>query len=243
MSEKNQLLSRKMDTKISILDPSYIFYKFLIPDLKYAISKYATGRVLDIGCGNKPYKSLFDEKGCKEYIGCDIVQSDLKLVDIIAPATDIPLEDNTFDTVFSTQVLEHVFDHNKVIGEAYRLLKPGGYFIASLPMVWPHHEEPHDFFRFTRHGLQQLLTQNNFEIEYIKGNGGKWATLGQIITLTFLQNRRKPTLVSKLKSYAYRFSLSKVWVNLIFGNLDKISHEDEDFHTLNFLFVARKMPV
>lgn len=75
-------LDRLSIPKTNINNPSYIEYKFLFKDLEDAIKKYAAGDVLDIGCGNKPYLSFFESK-INSYAGCDIIQSDRQLVDII----------------------------------------------------------------------------------------------------------------------------------------------------------------
>ncbi|MEI9956305.1 MAG: class I SAM-dependent methyltransferase [Ferruginibacter sp.] len=99
-----------------------------------------------------------------DYTGCDIIQSDLQKVDILCEANKIPLADNTFDTVFSTQTIEHVADHQGVINEAYRLLKPGGAIIVSAPLYWHLHEEPYDFFRFTKYGFEYIFNKAGFEI-------------------------------------------------------------------------------
>src|SRR5688572_25105741 len=93
--------------------PQYLAYKYLFSDLKLVINRYAAGDLLDIGCGNKPYTPFFEGK-IVSYTGCDIVQSDKNMVDILCPATDIPLPDNCKDTVFTTQVIEHVADHRKL---------------------------------------------------------------------------------------------------------------------------------
>lgn len=230
---------RLENTHISLFDPSYIVYKFLIPDLEYAINNYSRGRVLDVGCGNKPYQSKFPET-VTEYVGCDIEQSNLKLVDKICPATNLDFEKESFDTVFSTQVLEHVYDHKSAFMEISRVLKPEGIFIGSLPMTWPHHEEPNDFFRFTKYGLKELIEEAGLEMKYIKANGGKWALLGQMIILNFTEKSPKPGSLSKLKNIVFRLLLGKVFINLVFGNLDKISSHYDDHNTLNFVFVAQK---
>ena len=91
---------------IDITNSYYLVYQPLIRDLKNAVSNYARGKVLDIGCGNKPYLKMFDNN-CDEYIGCDIIQSSGNKVDIICKATKIPLEDNTLGTIFCTQVIAH----------------------------------------------------------------------------------------------------------------------------------------
>ncbi|HRP88523.1 MAG TPA: methyltransferase domain-containing protein [Edaphocola sp.] len=238
MSE-NQYQKRKANSKISLLDSSYLHYKFLIPDLLGAINKYAKGRLLDVGCGNKPYESEFPN-AVTEYLGCDVAQSDRKVVDVICPATDLAFEDNNFDTVFCTQVMEHVYNHKKAFFEVSRVLKKDGLLIGSVPMAWPHHEEPYDFFRFTKYGLTGLLEEAGFEIVELKANGGKWALLGQMMVLTFSGQSAQPNVFTKLKRLLFRITFSKVWIHLIFGNLDRLSSHPEYYNTLNFVFVAKK---
>ena len=223
--------------KTGISDSLYLHYKFLFRDIKDAIKNYSKGNVLDIGCGNKPYEPLFEH--CDSYKGCDIAQSSERNVDILCPSTAIPLPNEQFDTVFSTQVLEHVEDHLKMLQEAYRLLKPEGHIILSAPMAWEHHEVPYDFFRFTRHGLTYLFEKAGFKIIYIKPNGGKWALLGQLsqaIIRSSTQNRKG--ILRKFFWLLYRFIL-KYGINIFFGLLEKWD-KDEEFITLNFVVVARK---
>src|ERR1044072_2775068 len=141
--------------KTNIADPNFLHFKYLFRDVTAAINEHATGRVLDIGCGNKPYELLCSN--ITSYTGCDVIQSSEHKVDLLCVSTNIPLPDESFDTIFSTQVLEHVEDHSKMLEEAYRLLKPGGKIILSAPMVWEHHETPYDFFRFTRFGLDYIF--------------------------------------------------------------------------------------
>lgn len=212
-------------TQIPVSGYYYLVYKPLIRDLRTAVSKYAQGRLLDIGCGNKPYKEMF--KGLiSEYIGCDVVQSDQKKVDVICEATKIPLPDVSFDTIFSTQSIEHVADHQGMLNEAYRLLKPGGHIIISGPMYWHLHEEPHDYFRFTRYGFQYILEKSSFKVLEIMANGGKWAMLGQVIL---------HTLPAKIT----RWGLFRVMHNRLFSFLDKKFYND--FNTLNYVAVGKKL--
>lgn len=231
-------LERLSSPKASINHPYYIEYKFLFKDLEDAIKKYAAGDVLDIGCGNKPYLTFFDGK-INSYTGCDIIQSDRQLVDIICPATDIPLPDNTKDTVFTTQVIEHVADHCKLLSEAYRILKPGGYLILSGPMAWEHHEEPHDFFRFTKYGFEYILTETGFSDLEIIPNGGKWALVGQLFHNSLRSScyEKKSIRARLLKGFYFLFRIKWI-INLFFVWLDNF---DKDYSsTLNFVVVARK---
>ncbi len=236
-NNRSENLSRLSYTSTSINDPYYLEYKYLFPDLKNAVINYASGDVLDIGCGNKPYLSFFEGK-IKTYAGCDIVQSNQNLVDIICPATDIPLPDACKDTVFNTQVLEHVADHKKLLSEAYRILRPGGHLILSCPMCWEHHEVPYDFFRFTKHGLEYLLQERGFETIYIKPNGGKWALVGQVFLNSIRASFEKKSWKRSLFKNLYFLFRIKWLVNVFFGWLDKKDFDDSA--TLNFVLVARK---
>ncbi len=221
---------------ISKSDFYYLVYVPLIRDLKSAILKYARGRVLDIGCGNKPYEKLFEGK-ITEYIGCDIIQSNLQKVDVLSNANDIPLPDNSFDTVFSTQTLEHVEDHQGLVNEAYRLVKPGGYFIVSGPMYWHLHEEPYDFFRFTKYGFKYIFEKAGFEIEEIIANGGMWATTGQSIIHSFMKSTSNHFFIRSMRFLFYK--LRVYWlVNSFFSWLDKVDYNL--VNTMNYVVIGKK---
>ncbi len=202
----------------------YLEHHFFHESLRYAIQKYAKGNLIDIGCGNKPYESLLIEK-IDTYIGCDIVQSSENKVDVIAPANQIPLDANQFDTAFSTQTIEHVGDCQGLVNEAFRLLKPGGYFIVSGPMYWPLHEEPYDFYRFTKHGFKHLFDQAGFQTVEIIPNGGKWALLGQVIFHT-------------LPSWILLPKIFKIIINKFFAWIDKKYFDP--VNTMNYVAIAQK---
>jgi SAM-dependent methyltransferase len=181
MREKN--LERLVSYKMKPYATNYLEHKFIIDGLNDAIYKYAKGKLIDIGCGNKPYAEMLLPH-ITEYIGCDIIQSSNNCVDVLCEATKIPLPNDSFDTAFSTQTIEHVGDFQDMVNEAFRLLKPGWHFIVSGPMYWPLHEEPYDFHRFTKHGFAHTLQKAGFEVVEIIPNGGKWALLGQVLIQT-----------------------------------------------------------
>ncbi|WP_299385024.1 class I SAM-dependent methyltransferase [uncultured Lacinutrix sp.] len=214
-------------SQVDISSGYYLVYKPLIRDIIYAINNYSKGKVLDVGCGNKPYLSLFDNKST-QYIGCDIIQSSNNSVDLVCPATNIPLKDNSFDTIFCTQVIEHVEDHDKILSEIYRLLKPNGHVILSGPLYWHLHEEPYDFFRFTKYGFKYIFEKQNFEIKETLANGGKWATFGQMVIHTFPNFLVKRRLFRKLN-------------NKLFSYLDKKYYNE--YNTMNYVIVAKKNKV
>lgn len=230
-------LGRLNGFKLEITNQHYIVNYFLFKDIEFAAQKYASGKTLDIGCGNKPYQNLFTN-AVSEYIGCDIMQSDMNVVDVICPATVLPFENETFDTVFSTQVIEHVEDHRAMLFEASRVLKTGGHAIFTVPFSWELHEEPYDFFRFTKYGLQYLFEKYGFEIVVIKANGGKWAAIGQLFLNTLFSTRKYRTWRSFIVKQIF-ITCKFIWVyNKLAVWVDK-KYFDEQL-TLNYLVVAKK---
>lgn len=222
--------------KASINSNSYLVYKYLFRDLKKVIPEYASGKLLDVGCGNKPYRNFFTN--IESYTGCDVVQSSEFVVDVICPATALKFESEQFDTVFSTQVLEHVDDHQAAFSEISRVVKPGGHFIFSVPFTWELHEEPYDYFRFTKYGIAFLMEKYGFENITIIPNGGKWAAIGQMrVNMIWSRFRNKPAL-AKWYKLAIKYSGLRIIFNAYYSLLDKM--EFDDLLTLNYVCVARK---
>lgn len=127
--------------------------------------KYLTGRLLDFGCGNKPYAELID---VKEYIGVEIednnhVQAE-KNIEAYYDGKTIPFSDNYFDSILSSEVFEHVFNLEQILKELNRVLKPGGHMLITVPFVWEEHSMPYDFARYTSFGIKDLLLRNGFSI-------------------------------------------------------------------------------
>jgi SAM-dependent methyltransferase len=82
------------------------------------------------------------------------------------------------------EVLEHVPDPFQAVREIHRILKEGGILIVSVPHLSRLHDEPHDYYRYTRHGLRYLLEQNGFDIQVLEQRGGLFSFLGhQLSTL------------------------------------------------------------
>jgi SAM-dependent methyltransferase len=122
------------------------------------------GRTLDVGCGTKPYAHLY---GSDEYVGLEIDTPQNragKNADCFYDGTHFPFEDGTFDSMVANEVFEHVFEPEAFLGEARRVLKPGGMVLLTLPFVWDEHEQPHDFARYSSFGIRVLLERHGFEI-------------------------------------------------------------------------------
>lgn len=233
---RSENLQRLQNLKLTKFNYYYLHYKSFHNQLRLAIDSYATGMILDIGCGNKPYEKLFDHK-ITRYVGCDIVQSNLRKVDLLCNANNIPLESNSFDTVFSTQTIEHLEDHQGMVNESFRLLKPGGFFILSGPMYWHLHEEPHDYFRFTSFGFKYILERAGFLVEEINPNGGMWAVTGQALVHAIINSKSKSFFI---RSSCYIFKKFRLcwFVNAFFSWMDKVDYNPRN--TLNYVVISRK---
>jgi SAM-dependent methyltransferase len=120
-------------------------------------------RVLDVGCGVKPYYPLFAPIA-SEYVGVDVVET--PWADLVGPAEALPVDDASFDLVLCTQVLEHAEDPAQVVRELRRVLAPGGRVLASTHGVQWYHPSPNDYWRWTHTGLALLFER-----------GGDWSAL------------------------------------------------------------------
>ncbi len=139
--------------------------------------KQIHGRVVDLGCGTAPYKKEVIDLGC-EYVGVDWSNSlhDIQ-PDVIADLTQaLPFEKGYANTILSFQVMEHLPTPGKFLQECYRILDQGGSLFLTVPFQWRVHEAPHDYFRYTRYGLEYLLKEAGFENISIVEMGGFWYT-------------------------------------------------------------------
>jgi SAM-dependent methyltransferase len=139
-------------------------------------ARYIRGRLLDVGCGSKPYADLF---AVDWYIGIEVPPAGQGAVDVYASGLSMPFGDCVFDTVLSTEVLEHVPEPGLLIREAYRVLRPGGCLVLTTPQTWGLHHVPFDFYRFTPFGLEYLAVKNGFRVIGIYPTTGFWVTFTQ----------------------------------------------------------------
>lgn len=184
--------------KLSIFyHPFYIIRRNLFLAIKQQ-AVCTSGNLLDFGCGQKPYADLF--VNVKSYIGVDILISghnhENSVVDVFYDGQQLPFADDTFDVVFSSEVLEHVPNMSSSLNEIYRVLKPGGKFIFTMPFLWGEHEEPYDFSRRTTFGIYRILEfQTKFENFSVSKIGYNFESICQLISAHIIENVPKKRFV------------------------------------------------
>lgn len=197
---------------------------------------HASGDLLDIGCGSKPFAPLFAQR-VRRYWGSDLAASrylGAARPDAFATAEAQPFRGGVFDTVMGLSMLTYLPEPGRMIAEANRVLKPGGVLILEFTQMVPLHDEPHDYFRFTRHGAEHLLRQNGFEpVEFVPV-GGLWARVGLSVIAGLNRINRGPTrLLTELP-----VRLLYVVLQLLFEGLDRLFFDPRE--VLAHVVVARK---
>lgn len=127
---------------------------------------------LDVGAKVAPYISWFPNR-----IGIDIVPGGR--VGVVGDVCRLPFPSNVFGCVLCTEVLEHLLTPQAAIDEFHRVLRPGGMLVLTTRCVWPVHDAPHDYFRFTRYGLAHLARR--FEIVELREDGTLLESLAMVV--------------------------------------------------------------
>lgn len=161
--------------------PSYFIRKGLYKSVNL-LAPQLNGKVLDFGCGAKPYKDLFTN--ATSYIGLDIEVSGHahtnENIDVYYDGKVIPFEEQSFDNIFATEVFEHIFNIDEVLPEINRVLKTGGLLLITCPFVCPEHEKPYDYARYTSFGIKHLLEKHGFKIKEQIKTGNYIETMAQV---------------------------------------------------------------
>lgn len=166
------------------------------------------GTVLDLGCGSAPYRDYIAAIADR-YIGVDWSASFHDVAaDVIADLNStLPFRDGAADTVFCLSVLEHLRQPEAMLREAARVLRSGGSIVLIVPFMWQVHEAPHDYYRFTRYGLEDLFGRAGFAAVEVREISGFWATWVLKFNYQSLKLIRGPRPLRA----AARLALSVVW--------------------------------
>jgi SAM-dependent methyltransferase len=140
-------------------------------------SQYIHGRLIDLGCGDMPFKAMLASQ-VSTYDSLDYYPRS-KAVTYTADIQNMAVvASDAYDSALCIEVLEHVPDPFKAACEIYRILKPGGTLVLSVPHLSRLHDEPHDYYRYTRYGVQRLLEQAGFQMLELQRRGGLFTFIG-----------------------------------------------------------------
>lgn len=182
--------------------------------IRYSL-KYILGKTLDLGAGSAKYRDIIKQK-TSEYITFDMVEKEG--VDVVGDVLDLSFEDGSFDTVISTQVLEHVERPWIMVREIQRVLKKGGICVLTAPFLVPYHADPNDYFRYTTKGMESLFKNENFEIIECDGYGKVFSVLSEFFHFSFFNPYEKPKIgscriirfVEKIAKFLDKFSRNEI---------------------------------
>jgi len=192
------------------------------------------GVVLEVGSYGKPdYGKYFPNRK-----GIDIRPG--PGVDIVASVYELPFVDNSFDTVLCISVLEHLTEPSRAVVEMQRVLKPGGTIIISVPFLFPIHESPNDYWRFTKYGLQHLFV-NGWKIEKLIAETNEQEAFAVLLQRFGYQTRLSFNSIFKviIFSMARFITLIPRVTKQMYGDIRKKQPEPEAFAS-SFFLVARK---
>ena len=198
---------------------------------KDLVQKYGRGNLLDVGAGYGRYRGMLAPL-VEKYQSSDAHDT---RADFIEDSADLKHTDNSFDTVLCNQTLEHVKDAPGTIRELYRVLKPGGYVIATVPFLFPEHKDPGDFRRYTRDGFAQAFKAAGFTVIECKSYGGLGNVLAEFVRMK-TRNPYKPKRSKVVRKVGY-------WFSKFLDSLDKRLNEavsDKEIFYANVYVVAQK---
>lgn len=190
-------------------------------------------KTLEIGAYGRPsYGRFFPNK-----IGLDIRPG--PGVDVVGSVYKLPFKDNEFDIALCLVVLEHLEDPQKAIIEIKRILKPGGKIFVSVPFMFPMHDTPNDFWRFTKYGLKILF--KDWDIEKIEAETDMNETFAVLFQRVGYQANFYINKIMKVFIFSLAWLVTKMprMVKTVYGGIDK-KHEEPEAFTSSFFLVAKK---
>lgn len=196
---------RKQNFQPSLLsiffNPFYLIRKPLFLHIKH-IAPTLKGKLMDFGCGRKPYENLFS---VEQYIGVDMEQTGHEhtnsKIDVYYDGKQLPFSAESFDSIFCSEVLEHIFNPEEILPQLHKVLRPGGLMLMTVPFCWNEHEVPYDYGRYSSFGIKHLLEKNGFEILELKKSGNFGKVILQLSSLYIFE------LFRPLKKAGYLLSL------------------------------------
>jgi len=204
-----------------ILQKNWLIARLLEKRIKSSLNS-AKGTLLDVGCGNLPYRAMFRDS-VLHYDGIDLPASPLidRNIDILGSAQELPFKEKSFDFILCTEVLQYLPEPQKAMREFHRILKDRGKLILTTTQMWHVTNPPYDCYRFTRYGLRYLMQSSGLRIKHIEALGGFWLRMG----LKFCYFSHRMARSSSLRMF---LSIMLILPQLFFLAMDRIFFNPKD---------------
>ncbi len=222
------------------INSSYIARASLYRLLYARRDRFHNLKVLDVGCGSKPYNQLF--RNTLSYIGLDTHKSghdhSQENIDVFYDGSTFPFSPQSFYAVVSFQVFEHVEDEKRFLKEINKVLSPNGLLLMTLPFSWPEHEEPYDFRRMTSFGMRKMIEENGFEVLELIKTTNYLQTVLQLINTYLAQTLKTPWPVMNI----FLSLLYVPFLNLLSFSFGIVSKRSDYFCDLMVLAKKKTLP-
>jgi len=206
-------------------------------NLELFLARHATQtHILDIGAGhadtNHSYTQYFPDRHTFDI-------DPARNPDTVGDVHALPFPDASYEFILCTEVLEHCHTPQKAVSEMYRVLTPGGKLVLTTRFVYPLHDVPHDYFRYTKYGLRQLFRE--FDIEEIIPETDTFSAIGALLQRVGFQTRLKGGRLSKLFVYTLAFLFDHLnWlIREEHGNIQR-THSEDHIMTTGYYIVCTK---
>ena len=172
----------------------------------YAPRTFSGYRVLDVGAGECPLKTLLCSRGYT-YRSLDVQQNTSESIDFVTRIDGaMPPQiqgEGAFDIVLCTEVLEHVADWGSAFENLHDLLKPSGVCIITTPFFYMLHEEPYDYWRPTEYALREFARRSRLSVLEYSRFGEGWDVLGTLICSTAVCRKQKTVFAGGLAAVVW----------------------------------------
>jgi SAM-dependent methyltransferase len=210
-----------------------MFQKITRNHIENFIKQYATDKkILDIGSGGSRYHVYFPNR-----LTVDIDPE--RKPEIVADAHNLPFEEGEFEQILCTEVLEHVKDPRKVVSELHRVLKSGGLVVLTTRFVFPHHDAPHDYWRYTQFGMRELF--KNWDIVELRPETKTFSAMGVLLQRIAFQSKLRGGKITKF----FLLTLAEIFNKLNFLTIEeygdiKKSHVIDNLMPTAYYIAAKK---
>jgi ubiquinone/menaquinone biosynthesis C-methylase UbiE len=206
--------------------------------LRPFLEKYATKEIiLEIGGGNTKnnhsYSDLFPNRHTVDI-------DPTRLPDTVGDAHELPFDDKSFNYILCTEVLEHLHTPQQAISQMFRVLKPGGILILTTRFVFPLHDTPNDYFRYTKYGLMHLF--KDWEIVELSPETSTMSTIGALLQRIGFQTKLRGGKFTKILVYSLAkiFTLLDKMIKEEYGDITK-KRQESTILTTGYYIVVKKI--